>query len=105
MTASWTVVVLVGIATVAIKGTGPLLLGGRELPPAALRVLRLLAPALLSAFVVTSVLVSGGRLVLDERALGVSVALGALLFRAPVLAVVVLAAATTALARSLSLAP
>lgn len=99
MSASWTVVALVGLATVAIKGTGPLLVGGRELPDPVLRVLRLLAPALLSALVVTSVFVSGGRLVLDERALGMAVALAALLLRAPMLLVVVLAAATTALVR------
>jgi branched-subunit amino acid transport protein len=102
VSASWTVVALVGLATVAIKGTGPILVGGRELPPAALGVLRLLAPALLSALVVTSVFASAGRLVLDERAIGIAVALVALLARAPMLVVVILAAATTASIRALA---
>ena len=104
MSAAWTVIALVGIATVAIKGAGPLLIGGRDLPPAALGVLRLLAPALLAALVVTSVFASGGRLVIDERAVGIAVAFLALLLRAPVLVVVALAAAATAVVRALLLA-
>ena len=32
-TTTWTVVVAVGIATIAIKALGPVLLGGRPLPP------------------------------------------------------------------------
>lgn len=101
MSATWTVIVLVGAATIAIKGAGPLLVGGRDLPPRALRVLRLLAPALLSALVVTSVFAGGGRLAVDERALGIAVAAVALWLRAPVLVVVALAAAVTALVRVL----
>lgn len=103
MSAAWTVIVLVGAATIAIKGAGPLLVGGRDLPPGVLRVLRLLAPALLSALVVTSVFASGGRLTVDERALGIAVAAVALALRAPVLLVVALAAAVTALVRAVSL--
>lgn len=99
MSAAWAVIVLVGIATIAIKGAGPLLVGGRDLPPATLGVLRLLAPALLSALVVTSVFTAAGRLVMDERALGIAVAFVALLLRAPVLLVVALAALVTALLR------
>lgn len=101
MSATWAVIILVGAATIAIKGAGPLLVGGRDLPPRALRVLRLLAPALLSALVVTSVFASGGRLAVDERALGIAVAAVALWLRAPVLLVVTLAAAVTALVRAL----
>lgn len=101
MSATWAVIVLVGAATIAIKGAGPLLVGGRDLPPRALRVLRLLAPALLSALVVTSVFAGGGRLAVDERALGIAVAAVALWLRAPVLVVVALAAAVTALVRVL----
>lgn len=102
MSPAWMVITLVGIATIAIKGAGPLLVGGRDLPPSMLGVLRLLAPALLSALVVTSVFAGGGRLVLDERAIGIAVAFAALLLRAPVLLVVALAAAVTALLRALS---
>ena len=102
MTAAWIVVAAVGAATVAIKAAGPLLLGGRPLPPRVLAVVRLLAPALLAALVVTQTVVSADRLVMDARLIGVAVAAGALVLRAPLLVVVVLAAASTALVRALS---
>jgi hypothetical protein len=58
------------------------------------------APALLAALVVTETFGEDGHLVLDERAVGVAVAAIALALRAPVLAAVALAAATTALVRA-----
>jgi hypothetical protein len=102
VTAAWIVVAAVGAATVAIKAAGPLLLGGRPLPPRVLAVVRLLAPALLAALVVTQTVVSADRLVMDARLIGVAVAAGALVLRAPLLVVVVLAAASTALVRALA---
>ena len=54
MSVGWWVVVLVGVATIAIKGAGPLLLGGKPLPPRLGRVIGLLAPALLAALVAIS---------------------------------------------------
>jgi hypothetical protein len=102
VTAAWIVVTAVGAATVAIKAAGPLLLGGRPLPPRVLAVVRLLAPALLAALVVTQTVVSADRLVMDARLIGVAVAAGALVLRAPLLVVVVLAAASTALVRALA---
>ncbi len=57
-------------------------------------------PALLAALVVTETFgEDDGRLVLDERTLGVGVAAVALWLRAPMLLAVVLAALVTALAR------
>ena len=70
MTAAWAVVVIVGAATVAIKSVGSVLLGGRPLPPRVQSVVRLLAPAVLSALVATGVLATGQRLVVDARLLG-----------------------------------
>jgi hypothetical protein len=102
VTAAWIVVAAVGAATVAIKAAGPLVLGGRPLPPRVLAVVRLLAPALLAALVVTQTVVSADRLVMDARLIGVAVAVGALVLRAPLLVVVVLAAASTALVRALA---
>jgi Branched-chain amino acid transport protein (AzlD) len=102
VTAAWIVVAAVGAATVAIKAAGPLVLGGRPLPPRVLAVVRLLAPALLAALVVTQTVVSADRLVMDARLIGVAVAAGALVLRAPLLVVVVLAAASTALVRALA---
>ncbi len=101
MNETWVTVAVVGVATILLKGAGPVLLGGRPLPPGVLAVVRLLAPALLAAFVVTSVFASGRALVLDARAVGLAVALLAVLLRAPTLVVIVAAAATTALVRLL----
>jgi branched-subunit amino acid transport protein len=99
----WLVVIVVGVATMAIKATGPLLLGGRELPSRLLGVVELLAPALLSALVATQTFSSGRALVVDARAVGVGVAAIALAVRAPVILVVALAAIGTAAARALGL--
>lgn len=95
----WTVVAVLGLSTMAFKATGPLLLGGRDLPPPVRRPLVLLAPTLLAALVVTQTIGDGDSVVLDARVIGVAVAGVALSRKLPTLAVVVLAAAATALVR------
>jgi uncharacterized membrane protein len=100
MTTLWVTIVAVALASAAIKAAGPVLVGGRELPPRAVAVIALLAPALLSALVITETFGEDGHLVLDERAVGVAVAAVALALRAPVLLAVGLAALTTALVRA-----
>ena len=100
MTALWITIVAVALANAATKAAGPILVGGRELPPSANAIIALLAPALLAALVVTETFGEDGRLILDERAVGVAVAAVALALRAPVLLAVVLAALATALARA-----
>lgn len=101
MTQAWLVVVLVGVATVVIKSIGPVLLGGRKLPPRIAPLIVLLAPALLAALVAINTFGVSRSLVLDERVLGVAAAGVAIWRRAPVLLVVVIAAAVTATARAL----
>jgi len=101
VSALWVVIVAVTLATVAFKAAGPILAGGRELPPRVNAVMALLTPVLLTALVITGTFGEGGRLALDERALGIGVAAVALALRAPVLLAVVLAALVTALARLL----
>jgi len=99
VSALWIAIVAVTLASAAIKAAGPILVGGRELPPWVNAVIALLAPALLAALVVTETFGDDGHLVLDDRALGVGVAAVALALRAPVLLGVALAALVTALAR------
>ena len=99
MSALWVSIVAVTLASAAIKAAGPILAGGRELPPSANAVLALLTPALLAALVVTGTFGEGGHLEVDEKALGVGVAAVALALRAPVLLAVILASLVTALAR------
>ena len=98
--ALWITIVAVALASAAIKAAGPVLVGGRELPPRAISVIALLAPALLSALVITETFAEDQHLVLDERVIGVIVAAVALALRAPVLLAVALAAASTALLRA-----
>ncbi len=100
MTTLWVTIFAVALASAAIKAAGPVLVGGRELPPRAVGVIALLAPALLSALVITETFGEDQHLVLDERAIGVAVAAVALALRAPVLLAVALAAASTALVRA-----
>jgi branched-subunit amino acid transport protein len=101
VTAVWITVVAVGLATVAIKAAGTLLLGGRTLPPRAQAALEHLAPALLAALVVTQALGgSGGGFAIDARLAGLAAAAVALLFRAPLLLVITVAAATAAAVRA-----
>jgi hypothetical protein len=102
VTTTWVVVVVTGLGTLALKGAGPLLLGGRALPRKLDGVVRLAGPALLAALVATSTFGVGQQLVLDERLLGMGAAVLAIRLRAPALVVVVAAAATTAIARALT---
>jgi branched-subunit amino acid transport protein len=99
VSAVWVAIVAVTLASAVIKAAGPILVGGRELPPRVNAVIALLAPALLAALVLTETFGDDGHLVLDEKALGVGVAAVALALRAPVLLAVALAALVTALAR------
>lgn len=102
MSEVWLVVLAVGAVTIALKAAGPVLLGGRELPPAVLRVVVLLAPALLAALVAVGLVGGDRELLLDERLAGLGAAVLALLVRAPILVVVIAAAVATALARGLA---
>jgi branched-subunit amino acid transport protein len=85
-----------------LKGLGPVVLGGRRLPAGLGGVVQMLAPALLAALVVTQAVGGDRKLVFDERLLGLAAAIVAIRLRAPLLAVVVVAAAVTAAARGLS---
>lgn len=102
MSAAWTAVLVVGLATVAIKAAGPVLAGGRELPDGSARVLDLLAPAVLAALVATQAFASDKALVLDERAAGLLAAGVAILLRAPLLVVILVAAVTAAALRAVT---
>ncbi len=104
MTAAWLTVLVVATATIAIKAAGPVILGGRQLPPPVLSVVALLPAALLSALVAVLTFQANGELVVDARAFGVAVAVVAIWLRTPILLVVLLAAAATAAARALGIA-
>jgi uncharacterized membrane protein len=100
LSAVWAAVAAVGIGTVAFKGAGPVVVGGRRLPPKLMGLVELLAPALLAALVVTQAVGGDRKLVFDARLVGLGAAVVALRLRVPLLAVVVVAAAATALVRA-----
>lgn len=101
MTAIWVMIAVLALATAALKVAGPLTLGGRPLPASMLNVVELLASALLAALVVVETFGEGRSLVLDARVVGSAFAAVAVWRRAPMVVVVVGAAAVTALARLL----
>ena len=101
MTGVWVTIAALALATAALKLAGPLALGGRPLPANSLSVVELLASALLAALVVVETFGNGRSLVLDARVLGVAFAAVALRLRAPMIVVVLGAAAVTAIARLL----
>jgi branched-subunit amino acid transport protein len=98
----WITIIGLALCTAAIKAFGPVVFGGRELPRALARVIPMLAPALLTALVVTETVSGTGRsVVIDARSGGLVVAAIAIALRAPLIVVVISAAAATALLRAL----
>jgi hypothetical protein len=104
MTAVWLAVALVGVATVALKGAGPLVFADRPLPRTFALVMPLLAPCLLAALVVGQTVADGRAVVVDARLAGVAAAAVALALRAPLLVVLASAAGVAAAARALGAA-
>lgn len=98
----WIVVVATGLATMALKAAGPVLLGGRPLPDRLTGVVSLLGPALLAALVAINTFGDGQALTLDARVAGVAAGAVAVWRRAPVLLVLLVAAGTTAAIRALA---
>lgn len=99
----WAVIAALCIGTVALKATGPLLLGEHEPSPRTLRVISLIAPAVLAGLVVYETLVGqGGGVTIDERVAGLAAAGGAIALRAPMIVVILAAAVATAGLRALS---
>jgi len=101
---AWIAVVVIGTATVVLKGAGPVVLAGRTLPGWVRSLMPLLAPCLLAALVVGQTLAGGRALVIDARVAGVCAAGLALLLRAPLIVVLASAAGVAAAARALGAA-
>jgi branched chain amino acid efflux pump len=100
---STTVAVIAGCAvvTVAIRGAGPAVLGGRDLPGWFQGVVVFLAPALLAALVVTQTFAHGHTLHAGANTVGVAAG-GLVAWRArSIVACVAVAALVTAVLRAL----
>jgi branched-subunit amino acid transport protein len=96
---TWVVIAVVGVVTIVFKASGPVMLGTRELPPRVASVVEVLAPAMLAALVVTQTVGGDREIVLDARVAGLAAGGIAVWLRAPLLVVMVVAAATAALIR------
>jgi len=99
MSEAWIVVAIVGVATIASKAAGPVLVGRRELPPRLQACVELLAPVMLTALVVTQTFGGDEEIEVDVRVVGVGAALVAIALRAPVIVAMAVAALVTALLR------
>ncbi|CAB4820980.1 unannotated protein [freshwater metagenome] len=98
---TWTLVILLTLGAYAFKVTGLVFLGGRSLPPMFERCLALIPAAVVTALVMKDTFTTGQDLVLDARALGIAVAGIAAWRKAPLIVVIVLGAAVTALVRQI----
>lgn len=99
MSESWLVVAIVGVATIAFKAAGPVLVGRRELPPRLQACVELLAPVMLTALVVTQTFGGDEEIEVDARVVGVGAAAVALVLRAHIIVAMAVAALVTALVR------
>lgn len=97
----WLVVIVVGVASIAIKAAGPVVLGNWTPPERMRNALVLVSPVVLAALIAVQVFSSGRHYHLDTKLIGLAVATIALLLRAPLFVVVVAAVAASALARAL----
>jgi branched-subunit amino acid transport protein len=87
----WLLIAACVATTVLIKAAGPVVLGGRELPPVVLRVIACMAPALLAALVATSAFADGQGYRVGAEAVGMAAG-GVLLWRGKSLVLSVLVA-------------
>jgi len=96
---TWTLVLVLAVGAYACKVLGLVVVGSRRLPPPLERCLLLVPAAVITALIVKDTLSTGQQLVIDARVAGVGVAAIAAWRRAPLIVVIVLGAAVTALVR------
>lgn len=98
----WPLVLGLAAGAYLCKVVGLVVVGARRLPPAIDRCLILIPAALITALVVKDTFSVGQHLVLDARSIGVGAATLAAWRRAPLVLVIVIGAAVTALARAVA---
>jgi hypothetical protein len=99
---TWITIAALTVGTLVTKAVAPVAFGARRPTERTLRVTALVAPAILAALVVYETLGGKDGISLDARAAGLAAAMLALAARAPMLVVILLAAAVTALVRALT---
>ncbi len=104
MTTVWVTIAVLAVGTAIIKAAGPVAMGGKQLSVATQSVVRLIAPAILSALIVYETFIDGdGGVTIDARIVGVIAAIAALAARIPMIAVMLVAAGSTAAVRAIGI--
>lgn len=93
---------LLGATAYGFKVLGLVVVGHRTLPPVLDRCLALIPAALIAAIVVSNTFADGRHLQVDARVAGVGAAVIAAWRKAPLIAVIVIGAAVTALVRAVA---
>ena len=101
MNMSWALVIWLSIGAYAFKMLGFVVVGGRKLPVAISGCLVLIPAALLAALVFNGTFTNGQEIAIDERAIGLSVAIIAAWRKLPLIVVVIVGATATAFLRAL----
>jgi branched-subunit amino acid transport protein len=96
---SWWFILALAGGCYMFKVLGLVVIGERPMPPVVERCLALIPAAMVSALIALNTLGSGAHLQLDARAAGVAAAVVAAWRRAPLILVIVIGAAVTALVR------
>lgn len=96
----WLTILGVAVTTAAIKAFGPVVMGGRPLPPRLAGVIVLTAPAVLAALVATAIFADGRQLAVGAATVGVGAAAIVSWRRGSPMLAVLVAAAVTALLRA-----
>ena len=99
---TWLLIIALAVGTVMMKTIGPVVAGGRQPPAPLTRVIALVAPALITALIITGTFTRGQHLIIDARAAGLLVGAIALWLRAPAAVALLLAAIVCALLRLVS---
>jgi branched-subunit amino acid transport protein len=97
---TWAAVLTLAVASFALKALGPVVIGRRRIGPRIAEALDLLPIPMLTAIALTGTVASGHHLQVDARLPGLAVAAIMVWRGAPFLAVILAAAATTALIRA-----
>jgi len=92
----WLLIAACALMTTVVKGVGPWVLGGRELPGWFAPLVTAMVPALLSALVITAALANGRRIELGADTAGVAAALVVAWRGGSMLTVVLVAVVVTA---------
>lgn len=99
---TWGFVFALAATAYGFKVLGLVLVGDRQLPPVLDRCLGLIPAALIAAIVVKDTFSVGQHLQLDARVVGVGAAAVAAWRKAPLIAIIVIGAAVTAVVRALT---